>query len=246
MRRHRITKPGDRNLLRTYFDLVYNPVYDLVTAQSTPYGRLQNMCVEKFEFHDGDRVLCAGVGTGNEVIQVLDIDQKINIVGVDYSDSALNKAYKKALACGKKIDILHMDIQRLEFTTGSFDKVLCLHVMDWVEDDSRATTEIMRVLKNEGQFVITYPSDKENLSLGFNILRDTVRHNGHSGKLSMFYSVFASAFIGGIVYLPLLFRAKRKSYSRIELETVFSRLTDGKYQIEEYPIYNDFIVYGRK
>jgi ubiquinone/menaquinone biosynthesis C-methylase UbiE len=246
MKHQREPEPGNGSLLRTYFDLVYNPVYDLVTAKFATYGRLQSVCVEKFEFHDGDRVLCAGVGTGNEVIQVLGIGKNINVVGVDYSDSALNKAYKKALAWGEKIDVRHMDVQRLEFASGSFDKVLCLHVMDWVEDDNRATAEIIRVLKNGGQFVITYPSDKEDLGLGLSVLRDSIRSNGNSGKLGMLYSILSSAVVGGIVYLPLLFRPKRRAYSRRELESVFSILTEGNFGIEEYPVYSDLIIYGRK
>jgi len=246
MKSEHYAEPVNNKLLRAYFDLVYNPVYDFIAAQFATYYRLQSACVDKLEFHDGDNVLCAGVGTGNEVIEVLGASKNVNIVGVDYSDTALNKAYRKALAWGKEIEVLPMDVQSLEFNTGSFDKVLCLHVMDWVEDDSRATTEIIRVLRDGGQFVITYPSDKENFSLGINILRDSIRHNGNTGRLKTIYSLFSSILLGGIVYLPLLFRPRRRSYSRRDLETVFSNLTNGDFGIEEYPAYNDFIIYGRK
>jgi hypothetical protein len=50
----------------------------------------------------------------------------------------------------------------------------------------------------------------------------------------------------GFVYLPLLFRPKRKSYSRSELGAMFSKLTTGNFRIEEEPVYQDFIVHGRK
>lgn len=246
MKSERYVEPVNNHLLRAYFDLVYNPVYDFVAAQFATYYRLQSACVDKFEFHDGDDVLCAGVGTGNEVIRVLGTSKNVNIVGVDYSDTALTKAYKKALAWGKEIDVLPMDVQSLEFSTGSFDKVLCLHVMDWVEDDSRATAEIIRVLRDGGQFVITYPSDKENVALGINVLRDSIRHNGNTGRLKSIYKLVSSILLGGIVYLPFLFRPGRKSYSRRDLEAMFAKLTDGYFGIEEYPVYNDFIIYGRK
>jgi len=235
-----------KKVLRDYFNLAYNPVYDLITARFATYQRLQRVCVDKLKVNDGDRVLCAGVGTGNEVVQVLDIGKNVNIVGVDYSDTALKKARQKALSCGKEIEVLPMDIQNLEFTTGSFDEVLCLHVMDWVEDEGKATAEIIRVLKHGGQFVITYPSDKENVNLGLNVLKDSMLHNGNSGKLGTIYPLFLSILLGGIIYLPLLFRPKRRSYSRRELETILSEVADGDLQIEEYPVYNDYIVYGRK
>ncbi len=246
MKRHNYSPGGKRDLLRTYFDKVYNPVYDFIAARLASYQRLQSACVGKLDFYDGDKVLCAGVGTGNEVVQVLEIGKNVNVVGVDYSDTALRKAYRKALALGKEIEVLPMDVQSLEFRTGSFDEVLCLHVMDWVEDDGKATAEIIRVLKDGGQFVVTYPSDREGVGLGLNVLRDSILHNGDSGRLGMIYSILSSTLLGTIVYLPLLFRPKRKSYSRSQLETVFSRLTDGDFRIEEYPVYNDFIIYGRK
>jgi len=50
----------------------------------------------------------------------------------------------------------------------------------------------------------------------------------------------------GIVYLPLLFRPNRKSYSRSELEAMITQLTTGDFRIEEDAVYQDFIVYGRK
>ena len=235
-----------RILIRAYFDLVYNPVYDFTTAQFASYHRLQSKCVDKFEFDDGDRVLCVGVGTGNEIIRILGINSKVNIVGVDYSKIALQKAYKKTLRLGKEIEVLAMDAQSLEFTTGSFNKVLCLHVMDFIEDDGKATAEILRVLKEGGQFVITYPSDKEGVKLGVNLLKDSIRHNINSGKFIRVIPQLLAQILVGAVYLPLLFRPKKRFYSRHQLEVMFNELTGGDFQIEEYPLYLDFIVYGRK
>ena len=233
-------------ILRYYFNLAYIPVYDLITAHFASYQKLQDTCVGKLELNDGDRILCAGVGTGNEVTNVLSMGKDISIVGVDHSYAALKKARQKAIACGKEIEILPMDVQNLEFTNCSFDKVLCLHVMDWVEDESKATAEIMRVLKDGGKFVITYPADKENINLGFNILRDGILNNGNGGKLARIYPLLLATLLGGIVYLPLLFRPQRRTNSRHEVEAILSDITNGDLQIEDYPVYNDYIVYGSK
>jgi len=235
-----------KKLIMTYFDLVYNPVYDFTTAQLASYHRLQTICVEKFEFGDGDRVLCVGVGTGNEILHILGRNSNVSIVGVDYSDTALKKVYKKALTRGKEIEVLAMDAQALEFAIGSFDKVLCLHVMDFIPDDEKATAEIVRVLRDGGQFVITYPSDKEGVKFGVNLLRDSIRHNINSGKFIRVLPQLLVQIVVGLVYLPLLFRPRKRFYSRRELETMFTKLTSGDFQLEEYSVYNDFIVYGRK
>jgi len=236
-----------QRIMQAYFDFVYNRVYDFTTGRLHRYRKLQSRCVSRLELEDGDNILCVGVGTGNEVLHILQIDRNVKIVGVDYSKTALQKAYRKALARGKEIEVLIMDAQRLEFAAESFDRVLCLHVMDFIDDNKEVTKEMLRVLKHGGQFVITYPSGKEGPRLGVNLLSDSIRQGIDSGKprIRALLESLAQMLVG-IVYLPLLFRPKQKSYSRSKLEAMITQLTTGDFQIEEEPVYQDFIVYGRK
>jgi len=236
-----------RKLVQTYFNIAYNQVYDFTTARLNRYRKLQERCVGKLELKDNDKVLCVGIGTGNEVFHILEMSRNVSITGVDYSSTALRKAYKKALRLGKEIDVLIMDARKLEFAAGSFDKVLCLHVMDFIAENTEVTSEILRVLKNGGQFVITYPSEKEGPKLGCNLLRDSVRSNLDSGRHRI-RAVLESLvrMLVGTVYLPLLFRPKKRFYSRSQLEAIITESTNGDFQIEEDPVYQDFIVYGRK
>jgi len=234
-------------LMKAYFNFAYNPVYDFTTGRLNLYRKLQERCVGKLEFEDNDRVLCVGLGTGNEIFHILEMNRNVSIAGVDYSYTALQKAYRKALAWGKEIEVLAMDARCLEFTTGSFDKVLCIHVMDFVEENEKVTGEILRVLKVGGQFVITYPSDKEGAGLGLNILKDIFRHNPDAGR----YRALALAkslgqILVATVYLPLLLRTKKRSYSHNELQATISRLKTRDFQIDEDPLYQDFIIYGIK
>jgi len=234
-------------LMQAYFNYAYNPVYDFATARLNRYRKLQESCIGKLEFEDKDRVLCVGLGTGNEVCHILRINPSVSIVGIDYSHTALQKAYKKALRLGREIEVLIMDARSLDLANGSFDKVLCIHVMDFVEENEKVTDEILRVLKDGGQFVITYPSRKEGARLGLNLLKDGIRHNVNSRKnrIKILLESLVQMLVG-IVYLPLLFRPKRRAYSRRELEAMITRLTTGDFQIEEDSVYQDFIVYGRK
>ena len=234
-------------LLQTYFNIAYNRVYDFTTARLTRYQKLQGTCIGNLELRDNDRVLCVGLGTGNELFHILKMNRNVNIVGIDYSKTALRKAYQKALRWGKEIDVLIMDAQHLEFGAGSFDKVLCLHVMDFVEQDREVTSEILRVLKKGGQFVVTYPSAKEGPKLGCNLLRDSIRDNLDSGKHPIrAFLEFTAQVVMGTVYLPLLLRPRKKSYSRRELQMLMAELTTGDFQIKDDAVYQDFIVYGRK
>ena len=140
-----------------------------------------------------------------------------------------------------------MDIRNLEFASGSFDKVLCIHVMDFVEEDVKATGEILRVLKNGGQFVITYPSRKEGLRLGINLLKGGFLRSMNPEKDRIRACAESLAqIVAGVIYLPLVFRPKRKSYSRNQLKAVVSQFNTVDLQIEEDTVYQDFIVHGRK
>ena len=58
-------------LIEAYFNIIYNPLYDLTTAQLPFYQRLLRACVDKFKFEGNDKVLCVGVGTGNEILHIL-------------------------------------------------------------------------------------------------------------------------------------------------------------------------------
>lgn len=233
-------------LLQFYFDRVYNPVYDVTTGRLSAYRNWQKRCVGKFLFEDGDSVLCVGIGTGNEIPYILGGNREIEVVGVDFSERALRKAYQKGLKQGKKLKLSKMDAQNLQYPPKSFDKVLCLHVMDFVEDDGKATREILRVLREGGQFVITYPSDKEGIRLAVNLFHESIRDDISSGKFIRVLPHILVQMGMGIFYLPLLFRAKQRSYSHQDLEVMFTESKPASFQIEEYPVYNDFIVYGRK
>ncbi|MFH0768024.1 MAG: methyltransferase domain-containing protein [Chloroflexota bacterium] len=229
-----------------YFNLVYNRLYDSTTARLAPYQRWQGACLGKFRLDNGNKVLCAGVGTGNEIVSILGINSELDIVGVDSSDTALRRAHKKASAHGKEIELLTMDVQNLDFTSESFDKVLCLHVMDFIEDKRKTTVELLRVLTKGGQFVITYPSAKEGATLALNLLKESISHNTNAGKYGRMLSGLLTTMSGGLVYLPLMFRTGQKPCSRSELETIFHEVGVADFKIEDYPVYCDFIVYGKK
>ena len=237
-----------KKLLQAYFNFIYNPVYDFTTARLSRYYKLQQTCVDKLELKNDDTVLCVGVGTGNEVLHILQANRNVSIIGVDYSETALHKAYVKALQLGKEIKVLNMDVRHLEFAPGIFDKVLCIHVMDFLQDSQQVTNEIFSVLREGGQFVITYPSDKEDIKLCSSLLKDTINNGIASGKnrVRVIWSLIPRMLMG-FIYLPqMVFRPKKNVYSRRELKAMIAQVTDGGFHIWEDPVYQDFIVFGRK
>lgn len=53
-----------------------------------------------------------------------------------------------------------LDVMDLPFEAGSFDCVMCNHVLEHVEDDRRAIAEIHRVLRPGGWAILTCPVDR--------------------------------------------------------------------------------------
>ncbi len=237
------------NLVRIYFDIAYNRVYDFTTAQFSLYQELQKKCVAKLKIEGRDRVLCVGLGTGNEIRHILASEKDVSITGIDYSTTALRKARRKAARLDSRVRLCHMDARNLDFPAASFDKVLCLHVTDFADDHQQVTREILRVLGTGGQFVITYPSDSEGPGLGLSLLKDTIRHKcNHPGTLNRI-GALAQVLVHALassVYLPLLFRPRLRPYSLSELKGMLAETTTGNFEIEEEARYHDYIVYGTK
>jgi len=210
---------------------------------------LQKRCVSKLKIEDNDKILCVGLGTGNEIRHILDSGKEVSITGVDYSSTALRKAREKVVGLNNRIKLRLMDARNLDFPTGSFDKVLCLHVMDFIDDHQQITKEILRVLNIGGQFVITYPSDSEGPKLGLSLLKDTFRRKwnypGIPNKFRALRQVLIPVLVG-TVYLPLLLRPKPKPYLLGELKQMFSQVKAANFDIEEEARYYDYIVHGTK
>ena len=54
---------------------------------------------------------------------------------------------------------MHFDIQQMPLADGSFDVVICNHILEHVEDDRRALREIFRVMRGGGWGIILSPVD---------------------------------------------------------------------------------------
>lgn len=236
-----------KKLMQLYFNLIYMPLYDHTTAQTSPYQRLQRECIGKLQFEGGESVLCVGVGTGSEMLSILGKSNGVRITGIDKSPQALRRACRKALKRGNKITAMQMDAHRLEFADESFDKLFCVHVMGFLEDDRTATREAMRVLKKGGQYVITYPSGSGSIELTREITHNIWRDLKRGRLLKAARQCFATA-AAGMVYIPgaSWVKPRKGFYSQKNLEDMLNELGFRGYCIEEDRAYQDIIVHGKK
>ena len=71
---------------------------------------------------------------------------------------------------------LKLDIQNIEYTSNSFDLILCNHVLEHVKNDLRALSELKRILKSKGILILTVPGNwKKDKTENF----DKPDGNGH-------------------------------------------------------------------
>ena len=234
-----------QHLTRTYFNTVYNPLYDLTTARLSRYVAAQKGLAESLSVEGRQRVLCVGLGTGNELTTLRERAPDLDIVGVDVSPAALTRARSKPAGDGQGTAFALMDAQQLAFRGASFDRLLCYHVTDFIPDPATATAEMLRVLRPGGRFVISFPSGEEGFGLGVGLARQGLTGGAETKRGARVRR--AGAFIlAALVYTPLLLRPRPRAYSPGELDELLLPLGARKCRVENDPVYRDHVVSGIK
>ena len=157
----------------------------------------------------GGRVLEVGVGTGRNLSYH---PPQSEVAAVDISPKLLAKAARKARKNGRPLELALMDAQGLAFGDGSFDSAAATFVFCSVPDPLVGLTEVRRVLKPGGRFLLLEHVRLKNRMLGWlmdrlnplwvrlsgaNINRDTVGNVAKAG----FEVVAVDSHMGGLVKL---------------------------------------------
>lgn len=231
-------------LTRAYFDRVYNPLYDRSTATLSRYVETQQKLVRLLAPEPGLRVLCAGLGTGNELSSLRAVEPRLDVVGIDLSRPALERARRKPAGGAAGTALALMDAGVLGFADGAFDRLLCYHVLDFTAEAQPVIGEFLRVLKPGGRFVISFPSGAEGPGLGASLLRDSLnpaaaRPGWRAGRL-------ARALLAGLIYLPLTLRRRPATYTPARVDALLRSRGAAEVEIESDPVYRDHIASGAK
>lgn len=106
------------------------------------------------------RVLDAGCGEGHFLERLRSRSRK-SIYGMDISAKRVLAARKRA----PKATVRLGDVTKLPFRNGFFDTVVCMDVLEHLDEPWKATSELMRVTKNGGRVIVSVPHER-NVSLG--------------------------------------------------------------------------------
>jgi SAM-dependent methyltransferase len=100
----------------------------------------------------GARVLDVGCGTGDNLRYIL--RDQASFFGLEYAESTA-RAAQKILA--GKAQIMSGSATDLRFEDRSFDLVVCIEVLEHIEDSEKACGEIARVMKSGGALILSLP-----------------------------------------------------------------------------------------
>lgn len=130
-----------------YFD---NPVL----AYRNYFG---NKTICNLRLSSGSKILDVGCGTGASSLpaaKVVGIDGKV--IGIDISEKLLKKANIKAHDYGlKNIEFIKKDMMDLDFEEESFDAVLAVFSIYFVDDMGKQVSDLWRLVKNGGKLALT-------------------------------------------------------------------------------------------
>ena len=99
----------------------------------------------------GMRILDIGCGTG----AMLDVLAPFGtVIGADFAEQALGFCRRR----GDKYTLARSDARRLPFASNSFDIVTAMDIVEHIDNDKAAMSEIMRVLKPGGRVFVTVPA----------------------------------------------------------------------------------------
>jgi SAM-dependent methyltransferase len=106
------------------------------------------------------RVLDVGCGTGENALFLAGLGR--DVVGIDASETSLEKARTKARDRGLAVEFVHGDVTALPFPDASFDGAVdsgMLHILP-PSDHDRFTSELRRVLRPNGRYFVLGLNDR--------------------------------------------------------------------------------------
>ena len=102
------------------------------------------------------RILDVGCGRGFYAKAIGELFPCAAVAGVDFSAAYLAAARRQAPAAG----FARADARALPFPPGAIDAAVCSEVLEHIEEDAAALSEIARVLRDEGLLLISAPHQR--------------------------------------------------------------------------------------
>jgi cyclopropane fatty-acyl-phospholipid synthase-like methyltransferase len=160
-------------------------------------SNINRLTLEGLSLEADDRLLEIGFGGGALISEVMRINPKVRVFGVDISALAVELATQrfKSEICSGTASFLKIDDRGPPFNDDFFDKIATVNVIYFVSDIEQQLREAFRLLKQGGLYVLSYadrspdritrfPSEKiEHLlsKVGFDNISSTAANDAENG-----------------------------------------------------------------
>ena len=114
---------------------------------------IESLIKARIEKTIGGRYLNIGSGEGDLDLDINEYCQELYACDINESDVLFSKKNNP------NISYTLQDAERLEYEDNFFDTVVCMEVIEHVNNKEKVINEINRVLKPQGYLIITFPSD---------------------------------------------------------------------------------------
>lgn len=131
----------------------------LYEKEAPKYDR-QMRAVERVLFSGGREWVCSqaqgdtleiAIGTGRNLGHY---PAEVRLTAIEFSPAMMEIARQRAQRLGREIDLRGGDAQALDFPDASFDTVVCTLALCTIPDDRAAVSEVRRVLRPAGRFLL--------------------------------------------------------------------------------------------
>ena len=139
--------------------------YETTASELEPVAAL---VVERAALRAGEHVLDVACGTGNAAL--LAAQRGAEVVGLDGAERLLVVARERAAAAELRAEFVAGDAQDLPFADASFDRVLSIFGVIFVQDAPRTLSEIARVLRPGGRALLTAWLDEGTIDAMVDVL----------------------------------------------------------------------------
>jgi SAM-dependent methyltransferase len=106
--------------------------------------------IDSLALQPGAQVLDAGCGSGRNMVDLAHLG---TITGVEISDAGVERARARGVG-----EVIQCSVTSLPVADGSFDLAVCLDVIEHIEDEHGALTELYRVVRPGGGLLVTVPA----------------------------------------------------------------------------------------
>lgn len=140
---------------------------------------------EFFQLHENERIVNLGCGNGPQVVAYSGNFNEM--VGVDINEERVSNSLRAAEYFGvQNYKAIYANVEQTPLDDGSFDKALAVDIIEHVQSPSLFCNEIHRLLKDDGQVLITFPAMHDRYKhfvskMGDIVLRRKGRHD-HSSE----------------------------------------------------------------